>query len=211
VLAKKHEIPIERIAALAQVAIAELRDPGKRFPQVVANRLAELLYQRVGGSAAMEAAQLVEPGHFALVELLARTSPTVREGMGLTCKFFPLLHDDMRLEHEVRPDGAALLRIVSPPRYPVHHGYIELIFAIVMLGIRRETKQQGVAPLEVWFKHRAPVDRSAFEPVLGPGVRFDMPENRWLLGRQVASLRLARENSIVHRDAIRAAADLMRG
>jgi hypothetical protein len=208
-LASKHELSIDRLAQLAQVSVAELRDPGRRFSQVIANRVAELAYQKAGSGAAMEAALLVQAGHFALIELLARTSPNVREAIALISQFFPLIHGDVTLLHEPRPDGVQRLQFVSPSSYVVHYGYVELMFAVFMLAVRRETEQPTIEALEVWFEHRAPVDRRAFETVFGPRVRFDMPENHLLFDAKVASLPLARKNSDVHAAAVRAASDLL--
>jgi hypothetical protein len=209
-LGAKHDLPIERLAQLAQLTVAELRDPGGRFSQVMANRVAELAYQRVGCGAAMEAAKMVEPGHFTLLELLARTSPTVGRGLAMTCQYFPLVHADVRLTHQVRHDGTHCCQFVSPSEYIVHHGYVELIFAVVVLGMRRETEQANAAPVEVWFEHSAPEDRSAFEALFKTEVRFGMPENHLLLDAQTAALPMVRKNSDVHAAAVRAAADLLR-
>jgi Arabinose-binding domain of AraC transcription regulator, N-term len=209
VLSGKRDLSIERLAQLADVSVAELRDPGARFSQVIANRVAELAFQSAGSGAAMEAALTVEPGHFALIELLARTAPNVSEAMKLVCRFFPLIQDDVTLEYEARPDKALRMKLV-PPEYAVHHGYIELTFAVLLLAIRRETERPEAQPLEVWFAHRAPVDRRSFETVFGPNVRFDMPEHHMSLHRKVAMLPLARKNSDVNQAAIRAASDLLR-
>lgn len=209
-LCSKLDLSIDRFAQLAHVSVAELRDPGSRFSQVVGNRAAELAFQHAGGGAAMEAALLVEAGHFALIELLARTSPNVREAMKLVCQFFRLIQDDSELQYELRPDGGLRLRFVPPAGFVVHHGYIELTFAVLMLAIRRESERPKAEPLEVWFTHHAPVDRRAFETVFGPRVRFDMPEHHILFDRKVAALPLSRKNSDVHAAAVRAAADLLR-
>jgi hypothetical protein len=209
-LACKHNLPIERVAQLAQITVAELRDPGGRTPQVIANRVAEVAFQHAGSGAAMEAAMTVEAGHFALIELLARTSPNVRQAVQLVCRYFPLVHDDITMTYEKRPQGVEHVRLVSPANYVVHHGYVELAFAVMMLSIRRETQQPAIEPLEVWFEHRAPVDRRAFETVLGPRVRFDMPEHHIVFDSKLASLPLARKNSEVHAAAVRAAVDLLR-
>jgi hypothetical protein len=209
-LGAKHDLPIERLAQLAQLTVAELRDPGGRFPQMIANRVAELAYQRAGCGAAMEAAKMVEPGHFTLLELLARTSPTVGRGLAMTCQYFTLVHDDVRLRHQVRHDGTHCCQFVVPSDYVVHHGYVELIFAVIVLGMRRESERTNAAPLEVWFEHAAPEDRSSFDALFQTDVRFDMPENHVLLDAQTAALPMVRKNSDLHAAAVRAAADLLR-
>jgi hypothetical protein len=209
-LGAKHDLPIERLAQLAQLTVAELRDPGGRFPQVIANRVAELAYQRVGCGAGMEAAKTVEPGHFTLLELVARTSPTVSRGLAMTCRYFPLMHDDVRLKHHVLPDGANCVTFVSPSEYVVHYGYVELIFAVIVLGMRRETEHANAAPIEVWFTHALPESCTPFEALFGSRVRFAMPENRLMIDEQTSALPMVRKNSDVHAAAVRAAADLLR-
>ncbi|HET6333978.1 MAG TPA: AraC family transcriptional regulator ligand-binding domain-containing protein [Polyangiales bacterium] len=210
-LCNNRNLPIERLAQLAHVSVAELRDQAGRFSQVVANRVAELAFQHAGSAASMEAALTVERGHFALIELVARTSPNVSEALKLVCQYFPLIQDDLILQYETRPAQARCLKLVAPQQYVVHHGYIELTFASLLLAIRRETERPDIEPLEVWFAHRAPVDRRPFEALFGPHVRFDMPEHHLVLDRKAAALPLARKNSDVHEAAVRAAADLLRG
>ena len=209
-LGAKNDLPIERLAQLAQLTVAELRDPGGRFPQVIANRVAEIAYQHVGSGAAMEAAKLVEPGHFALIEMVARTSPTVSRALALTCQYFPLVQDDARLVHQIRADGTQSCRFVLPTDFVLHHGYVELIFGVIVLGMRRETEVKDASPIEVWFEHSAPEDRTTFDEVFRSHVRLDMPENHLLLDRETAALALSRKNSAVHAAAVRAAADLLR-
>ena len=209
-LASQHELSVGQLAEGLGVPVAQLRDPGARFSQDVGNRLAEMVYERAGPGAAMHAAVMVEAGHFALFELLARTSPTVGEALVLACQYFPLLHRDVRLVHEVRADEVQVMR-VTLPEYPTHHGYVELAFAAWVLALRRETRDEGFAPAAAWFGHQVPAGaRAAFEAVLGPHVRFGMPEAQLQFSPEASALRLARENADVHAEALRAAADLIR-
>lgn len=206
----KHELPIEDVAHLAHVSVAELRNPDARIVQSIGNRIAELAFHKAGSGAAMEASLMVERGHFALIELLARSSATVGEAMKLVCQFFPLVQDDAQLQLEVRADGSLRLRFEPDATYLMHHGFIELAFAVILLAIRRESEHPALEPVEVWFQHRAPVDRRAFETVLGPHVRFDMPEHHIAFERKVAGLPLTRRNSDVHEAAIQAARDMLK-
>jgi hypothetical protein len=158
----------------------------------------------------MEAAKTVEPGHFTLLELLARTSPTVSRGLAMTCRYFPLVHDDVRLTHQVLPDGANCVTFVSPSDYVVHHGYVELIFGVIVLGMRRETERANASPIEVWFAHPAPESSTPFEALFESRVRFEMPENHLVIDAQTSALPMHRKNSDVHAAAVRAATDLLR-
>jgi hypothetical protein len=116
----------------------------------------------------------------------------------------------VQLQLEPRPDGSVRMRLVPAATYAMHHGFVELAFAIIMLAIRRETERPSLEPLEVWFQHRQPVDRRPFESVLGPHVRFDMPEHHIVFDPKVVSLPLTKTNSDVHEAAIQAAREMLK-
>jgi hypothetical protein len=200
---------VERFCKLAGIAESALRDPGVRFSQPVTNRVAELAYRRYGSGAAMDAGLLVEAGQFHLLELIARSAPSVQKGIEYGCIFFPLLHDGGHLHYEPLADGRVALRWEPPQSYVVHYGYIELTFAIALLGIRRETAQPDANPDEVWFRHagpEGPEHRALHARVLGVQPRFGMPEDHVIFGAAMAALRLTRENAAVHRAASEAGA-----
>ena len=195
---------IDGFCALAGVDEGALRDPEIRFSQPVCNRVAQLACKRFGPAAAMQAAALIEAGQFQLVELIARSVPTVGDGLEHGCKFFPLLHDGGHLLYEPLAGGRVALRWDPPQSYAVHHGYVELSFAIIVVGIRRETAVQAFAPQEVWFRHAAPDDLAQHASLLGVEPRFGMPEDRMLFGAETVSLPLTRANPAIHRAAIEA-------
>jgi hypothetical protein len=205
-LAVREGLGIARFCALAGIAESALRDPAVRFSQPVSDRVAQLAFARFGPSAAMQAAQLIEAGHFQLLELIARSVPTVKEGLEQGCRFFPLLHDGGHLVFEPLAGGRAALRWEPPQSYAVHHGYIELTFAVALVGIRRETQEPSAAPDEVWFRHAAPDDRAQHARVLGVEPRFGMPEDHVVFGAELAERRLTRANPSVHRAAVEACA-----
>jgi hypothetical protein len=209
-LARRHGLPIEQLAELAGVRVADLRDPGVRFTQPAANRIADLVCERVGPDAGIKAAEMVEAGHFALFELLARTAPNVGHALAEGSRFFSLIHADVRCVHRVEPDGSHQVRLVLAPDLALHHGFTELTFAIWITSIRRETEQPTVEPCEVWFRHPAPADRAAYDRILGPHIEFGMPEDQIRFPAAVASLPLTRKNPTVHAAALQAARDFLR-
>jgi hypothetical protein len=192
---------VEGFCKLAGIAESALRDLGVRFSQPVTNRVAELAYARFGSGAAMQAGLLVEAGQFNLLELIARSAPSVSDGLEVGCRFFPLLHDGGHLCYEPLAGGRAALRWDPPQSYVVHHGYVELTFAIALLGIRRETGQPDAMPDEVWFRHEDPDDRALHTRVLGLEPHFGMAEDHIIFGAAMAALHLTRENAEVHRAA----------
>lgn len=197
---------VEHFCALAGIAQSAVRDLGVRFSQPVSNRVAQLAYARFGPAAAMEAGLLVEAGQFALLELIVRSTPTVREGLKYGCVFFPLLHHGGHLCYESLAGGRAALRWDPPQSYAVHHGYVELTFAVALLGIRRETARPDAVPDEVWFRHEAPDELSLHTRTLGVEPRFGMPEDHVIFGASTAALRPTRANAAVHRAAAAAGA-----
>jgi hypothetical protein len=208
-LAMSRGESVERFCKLAGIAESALRDPGVRFSQPVTNRVAHVAFTHFGPGAAMEAALLVEAGQFHLLELITRSLPNVRMGLEYGCIFFPLLHDGGHLSYEALPGGRAALRWNPPQSYVVHYGYVELTFAIALLGIRRETARPDATPDEIWFRHAAPDDRAVHARVLGLEPRFGMPEDHIVFGAAMASLRMTRENAAVHRAAAEAGAAVL--
>jgi hypothetical protein len=197
---------VEHFCKLAGIAESAVRDLGVRFSQPVSNRVAQLAYTRFGTAAAMEAGLLVKAGQFALLELIVRSTPSVSKGLEYGCLFFPLLHDGGHLGYEPLPGGRCALRWDPPQSYTVHHGYVELTFAVTLLGIRRETACPEAMPDEVWFRHQAPEDLSLHTRVLGVEPRFGMPEDHVIFGTTMAALRPMRANADVHRAAADAGA-----
>lgn len=208
-LARRSGMAIEHFCSLAGVELTALRDTGVRFSQGVANRVAQLAHDHFGAEAAMAAALTVEAGQFNLLELVARSAPTVADGLETGCRFFPLLHSGGQLTHEIAANGSHALRWRPPAEFEVHAGYVELTFAVALVGIRRETGHDALLPLEVWFTHEAPAQLGLHEQVLGKAVRFAMPDDRMVLGAEIAALPLTRKNTEIHTAATHIATDLL--
>ena len=200
---------VEHFCELAGIEQSAVRELGVRFSQPVSNRVAELAYTLFGQTAAMEAGLLVEAGQFALLELIVRSTPSVRKGLEYGCLFFPLLHDGGHLCYEPLAGGRVALRWDPPQSYTVHHGYVELTFAVALLGIQRETARPDARPDEVWFRHEAPDDLSFHTDVLGVEPRFGMPEDHVIFGASMAALRPMRANAELCRAAADAGAALL--
>jgi hypothetical protein len=208
-LARCNHLPLEQPCEAVGIELSQLRDPGERWSQSVCNRLAEFTFQQFGPSAGMSAALTVQAGHFQLLELLARTSPTVGDGLRLGCWFFPLLHSGGKLLHEQAADGSHGIAWRPPLDYQVHHGYVELAFAVTVLGIRRETQREDLIAREVWFTHGKPSDSELHARVFGCEPDFEMPEDRLVFDQGFARLPLSRRNGAVHNKALRVATDLI--
>ncbi|HMI92138.1 MAG TPA: AraC family transcriptional regulator ligand-binding domain-containing protein [Polyangiales bacterium] len=208
-LGEQHNIALTEICDAAGVSEGELRDPGGYLSQRAANRVAELAFERVGPHAAMLAAQLLDRGHFALPELVVRSAPTVGDGVPRACEVFPLLHRGSQLVHEMLPDRA-IMRWQCPPELVVHPAYVELVFAIVVQGIRRETGHADTEAAATWFEHDGPPTPTEHERVLGP-VRFAAPETRLELSAATLALPLLRASASAHQSAVSVANEALRG
>lgn len=208
-LAVRSGMSLPRFCELAGVRVSALRDPEVRFSQADANRVAALAFARFGAGAALEAALMIEAGHFNLLEMIARSAPTVSDGLQQGCRFFPLLHDGGQLAFEALEAGAIALRWHPPGGYEVHHGYVELAFAVAVLGIRREVGDLAIAPAELCFRHEGAGDCTRYQQVLGAEARFAAHGDWLAFDAQVASRPLARGSTLVHTEATRAAAELL--
>jgi hypothetical protein len=208
-LAERRGLSLEAFCEFAGIDVSALRDPGRRFSQPVANRVAELSFAEFGATAALEAALTIEPGHFNLLELIARSAGSVSEGLEQGCRFFSLLHDGGRLVFEQQEEGAIALRWRPPASYDVHHGFVELTFAVAVIGVRRETGQESVAASRVRFSHAAPADSDLYTRVLGVQPRFGADVDEIVFDGEVAALPLRRHNQELHAAAVRSGAELI--
>jgi len=208
-LGEQHGIALAEICDAAGVSEGELRDPDGFLSQGAANRVAELAFARVGPGAAMLAAELLDRGHFALPELVVRSAPTVGDSVPRACEVFPLLHRGSQLVHELLADRA-IIRWQCPPDLVVHPAYIELVFAICVQGIRRETGHDDEQAAATWFQHDGPSSAAEHQRVLGP-VRFGAPETRLELSAATLALPLLRASASAHSSAISVANEALRG
>jgi hypothetical protein len=206
-LGEQHGITLGEIADAAGVSKGELRDPGVFLSQRGANRAAELVIARVGPDAAMLAAQLISRGHFALPELVVRSAPTVRDGMYRSCEVFPLLHRGSSLTCE-ELSGRGIVRWQRAPGLEIHPAYVELVFAVSMQGIRRETGFERVQAAVTWFEHAGPEQPGEHLRMLGP-VRFGAPETRFELSAETLSLPLLRASASAHSSAVTVASEAL--
>lgn len=206
-LAERSGLGRDWALQLAELEESELRDPEVHVDQRRADRLAAVVFDHFGSGAAVAAARTVEPGHFNLVEVLARSAPTVADGLDLACQFLPLIHRGGHLEHLRERDGS-VVRWKPRPEMTIHPGYVELLFTVAMLGMRRETGC-AVVPRRVWFAHSAPLDLELHHAELGEGVRFGMPEDAFELALPDATLPLCRANAAAHRSATEAAREAL--
>ena len=208
-LAKLGGVPLEEFCELVGLEVSALRDPGQRFTQPVANRVAEISITRFGRGAPLEAARTMEPGHFNLLELIARSASNVGAGLEQGCRFFPLLHDGGRLNFERLGTGDIALRWQPRASCDVHFGYVELAFAVAVIGVRRETGDAALAPLRIGFRHGAPGDTGYHARVLGVEPHFDAEVDELVFDRRDAALPLSRQSPEVHAAAIKSGAELI--
>ncbi len=108
---------------------------------------------------------------FSLLESIHRVSATLRDGIDRQRPFLRLLRDGFSVAVDDWHDGKSLIRwefaMSDEPRE-----LVEFQMAIGMILSRRTLKDRSVAPVEVWFAHRAPRDLAPYRALFGDGLRF---------------------------------------
>jgi len=145
---------------------------------------------------ALHAGAGAQPGEFGLVEMLARTAPTLGASMHAAARYLPLLHDGALVvieregeqalwRHRLRPDLA---------ESAAAHEYVVAAFnfmALRMLGL-------DVAPLQVCFMHAAPPHAELHAPLFKTEVRFGCPTNALVFPALALDLPLRTADAPMH-------------
>ncbi len=159
------------IAEEAGVEVELGADLDRRIPLETLHTLWEAAlrrYPRTDG--ALLGAQRYRPGDYGLVGFVCMNSATLGEALGHAVRYVHLWTDDpaLRLDDE----GAVHLRYRAsfPDRLGVRCA-TEATLAELVHGGRLVTAQR-VCPVDVWFAHPGPHDRSAHEGFFGCAVRF---------------------------------------
>ena len=148
-----------------------LRDADVRVPHAVAQPFIERLVEETGcPELGLLAAKEVEGGHFDLLEVAARSTPTLGVAVDLLLRFFWLVDDGVSLR--LRPGSQlAEMQMRISPSLQLHPAYVEFIPAMLLLAGRRETLDDSMSAESIWFEHAVsgPIDpyRELFKgPVL---------------------------------------------
>jgi AraC-like DNA-binding protein len=159
------------IAAEAGIELDLGNDPDRRVPLETLHALWEAAlrrYPRTDG--ALLGAQRYRPGDYGLVGFVCMNSSTLGEALGHAVRYVGLWTDDPALSLE----GGCAVRLHYRASFPDRLGVrcsTEAALAELVQGARLLTATR-VAPVDVWFAHPGPHDRSAHEEFFGCAVRF---------------------------------------
>ncbi|MET0385141.1 MAG: AraC family transcriptional regulator ligand-binding domain-containing protein [Polyangiales bacterium] len=159
----------------AQAERAELA-----MARIPAPRAAEFLQWAVGFTGRPDlgvvAAELVEPGHFDLVELAARTQSTLEEGLKTLADLAPILHDAMVLKlSRGKPSSRVSLSFGAGPA--VHPAGYDFVVASLVIAARRQIRGGVPDPICVRFPYApsAVPDPHPLRRVLSSRFEFEAP------------------------------------
>jgi AraC-like DNA-binding protein len=99
-------------------------------------------------------------------------APDARGALDRYSRYYPTAHSGARLDLRPAPGGEALVLDL-----PGDWRHTELVVTLLARVIREAASRQADGP-EVWFRHEAAGDGAEHRRVLGPRVRFGMPDDR---------------------------------
>ncbi len=161
----------------AQLGLTEdgVADPEGRIAHHVLDLLLRAAIQSTGRpDLGLLAAQQLQPGDFDLLELVARSQPTLGEGIRCIPGLLPLLHDGWRLSVNER-EGTTETRFDLGPGLPAHPAGYDFFMAAVMISIRRATGKQDLQATEVLLPYPEPRNRETYASIFDATLRFDQP------------------------------------
>ena len=177
----RRGLATDTVCQAAQIDPAWVDDPNSRVPARAMERLWATA-ERLTGDAdlGLHSAETYNPGALSIVGYVILSCRTAEDALERLARYAPLLNDGLhvRVEHEPGTTtcrfGAAagvdsFLR--RAPRQAV-----ETLAAGIVLTLGRLATRPP-APVAVTFQHSAPASVAEHLRLLGPGVRFDQPEN----------------------------------
>lgn len=186
------------------VAEAEVRDPDRRFSYPRARSLVEALVAETGRpDLGLVAAEMVEPGHFDLLELALRSAPNLEGAISQLMYFYPWFDDGTTVRFERLTDMAAITFVPQGDAF-VHPAFAEYVMTMLFLAARRETGQHGMNPRSISFRHPCGTSPDGYERVFAAPVQFSAPHYRCCMDLQDLARPMQRANVQTHRRAVSA-------
>lgn len=186
------------------IAEAEVRDPDRRFSYARARGLVEALVAETGRpDLGLVAAQVIEPGHFDLLELALRSAANLEGAITQMVHFYPWFDDGTALRFEREGDVARIL-FVPQGETIVHPAFAEYVFGLLFLAARRETGRPGLSAHSVTFRHPCGTSPKAYEELFGGPVQFSAADYAGYVNLQDLAIPMLRANDLTHRRAVSA-------
>jgi len=140
------------------------------------------------------AAEAVEPGHFDLVELAARTQNTVGEALDTVAACAGILHDGLTLE--LARDGEhAHLRIELPRGAEPHPAAYDFIVATLVISGRRQTRIDDLQPSCVHLPYPEPPGPHPLRRLITSELHFEAEALRLTVPAAGLDIPLSRANA----------------
>jgi len=159
------------IAEEAGLALELADDPDRRIPLETLHTLWEAALRRAPRTdGALLGAERYRPGDYGLVGFVCMNSATAGEALGHAVRYARLWTDDPQLRLDESGTVHLRYRTSFPDRLGVRCA-TEATLAELVHGARLVTSA-AIAPVEVWFAHPGPHDRSPHERFFGCPVRF---------------------------------------
>jgi len=167
--------PEQANALLAELGVSpvQLADDSTRLPRELSTSAWRRAPEISGDeSFGLHLAEQLPFGTFGVLELVARSSRTLREGLDRLVHYYRILDGRDALAIESDASSASLIfNIANPNRHVA-----ECLMATMSRALRE--LWTGFSPREVWFQHTAPADPRDHERIIGVPVRFGRPSTR---------------------------------
>jgi AraC-like DNA-binding protein len=155
----------------------------------------------------LRAGERLQPGDWDVVELVARSAPTLRAALDCACRFASLLNEAVELV--LQEEGREATWRFEARRGAARHAAAQDFVLSGAFTLLHHCAGEGARPREVHFGRVSPVDPVPYEARFGVPVRFAMPHDALVFDRQQLDLPRPWANDWVHAAFERHAGELL--
>jgi AraC-like DNA-binding protein len=197
VIGRLHALGLDVAAVLAAAGIepATLDDADGRIPHDVALRLWHEASRRSGDDAfGIHAAESIRPGAFDVLDYATRSSETLAQGLRRLVRYHRILHDAAVVQLDVDGERGVLTHVLPEPSAVLPRQVAEFVVA-GWLVVARQATGMDFAPVEVLFRHAAPVDVGEHRRLFRAPVRFRSDANGIVLAQATLDTPLVKSDA----------------
>jgi AraC-like DNA-binding protein len=195
-VARLGRLGVDVASLLSAVGVdhALLDDSDARLPHSLLLAIWDEAVARSGDDAfGIHVAEEVRPGAFDVLDYGIRSSATLGEGFERLVRYHRILHDAAVVDLRVEGDRARLLHSLPAEAGPLPRHAAEFILA-GWLVVARQATGLDFAPLEVSFRHAAPVHLAEHRRVFRAPLSFGQPRNEMVVGRTLLDTPLVKSD-----------------
>jgi AraC-like DNA-binding protein len=164
------------ILQLTGIRGRDLKDPDVRVPETASREAWRLAMSMTGDEAiGLHVAQWLPRGALDLIEYAFRTSATLGDGLDRLARYGRLINDRLSVHVLRTGPGVRFLMGVADAR-PLHPQRAEFSMALA-LRLARDATAAHLVPVEVWFTHAAPEDRTEHQMFFRSPLHFSSDGN----------------------------------